>query len=404
MALLAGLRLPRPDRSNAGMWAIAGGHALNHTTLAAFSLLLPFIARDLGLSFSQVGLLVSVRQFMSVVVNIPAGVLVDVMGQRDRFMAVSLVGALLPYLIVALAPTLPVMVACMAVVGAAMFLWHPAAITTLSVLYPDRRGYGLALHEVGANAGMTLAPLAAGFLVATLTWRGVLVANVAAGLPLALFLLAVIARLQPAEGAGGQPARTLRGYAGNLRAMLRNPSFVVLAAVSGIRSMTQSGLSTFLPLYLVYTLGVPAPLLGVYLTILQVSGMVATPLSGTLSDRYGPKRVATAGMLVTSLVVLAVIAVRSATTFVAVLAPLGFFVYSMRPAIFRWALGVVPRDAEGATVGALFTAQALFSTFTPVLGGALADGYGLEAVFYFIAGTVLVANVATAMVPDLRRQ
>jgi FSR family fosmidomycin resistance protein-like MFS transporter len=403
VALLAGLRLPRPDRSNVGMWAIAGGHALNHTTLAAFSLLLPFIARHLGLSFSQVGLLVSVRQFMSVVVNIPAGVLVDVVGQRERLMAVSLLGALLPYLVVALAPTLPVMAACMAVVGAAMFLWHPAAITTLSALYPDRRGYGLALHEVGANTGMTLAPLAAGFLVTALTWRGVLVANVALGLPLALLLLTVIARLQPADGAAGQPVRTIRGYAGNLRAMLRNTSFVVLAAVSGIRSMTQSGLSTFLPLYLVYTLRAPAPLLGVYLTIMQVSGMIATPLSGTLSDRYGPKRVATAGMLVTSLVVLAVIAVRSATAFVAVLAPLGFFVYSMRPAIFRWALGVVPRDAEGATVGALFTAQALFSTFTPILGGALADRYGLEAVFFFIAGTVLVANLATAMVPDLRR-
>jgi MFS family permease len=318
-------------------------------------------------------------------------------------MAASLLGALLPYLVVALAPTLPVMAACMAAVGAAMFLWHPAAITTLSVLYPHRRGYGLALHEVGANAGMTLAPLAAGFLVATLTWRGVLVANVALGLPLALFLLTVIARLHPGDGTVDPPARTIRSYAGNLRAVLRNPSFVVLAAVSGIRSMTQSGLSTFLPLYLVYTLGVPAPLLGVYLTVLQVSGMVATPLSGTLSDRYGPKRVATAGMLVTSLVVLAAIAVRSAAAFVAVLAPLGFFVYSMRPAIFRWALGVVPRDAEGATVGALFTAQALFSTFTPVLGGALADRYGLEAVFYFIAATVLVANVATAMVPDLRR-
>lgn len=403
MALLAGLRLPRPDRSNVGMWAIAGGHALNHTTLAAFSLLLPFIARDLGLSFSQVGLLVSVRQFMSVVVNIPAGVLVDVVGQRERLMAVSLLGALLPYLVVALAPTLPVMAACMAVVGAAMFLWHPAAITTLSALYPDRRGYGLALHEVGANMGMTFAPLAAGFLVTALTWRGVLVANVALGLPLGLLLLTVIARLQPADGAAGQPARTIRGYAGHLRAMLHNTSFVVLAAVSGIRSMTQSGLSTFLPLYLVYTLRAPAPLLGVYLTIMQVSGMIATPLSGTLSDRYGPKRVATAGMLVTSLVVLAVIAVRSATAFVAVLAPLGFFVYSMRPAIFRWALGVVPRDAEGATVGALFTAQALFSTFTPILGGALADRYGLEAVFFFIAGTVLVANLATAMVPDLRR-
>ena len=45
----------------------------------------------------------------------------------------------------------------------------------------------------------------------------------------------------------------------------------------------------------------------------------------------------------------------------------------------------------------------MFSTLMPLVGGYIADRYGLLAVFYFIAGTVLVANLAVFAVPDLRR-
>jgi nitrate/nitrite transporter NarK len=39
------------------------------------------------------------------------------------------------------------------------------------------------------------------------------------------------------------------------------------------------------------------------------------------------------------------------------------------------------------------------ATLMPLIGGALADRYGLIAVFYFLAASVLVANVLTLFVP-----
>ena len=54
-------------------------------------------------------------------------------------------------------------------------------------------------------------------------------------------------------------------------------------------------------------------------------------------------------------------------------------------------------------MGTLFTTQALFSTLMPLIGGVMADRVGLIAVFYLIAASLVVGNLAMLAVPDLRR-
>ncbi len=395
--------VPKPDRTNAGMWAIGAGHAMTHAYSAAFYLLLPFLAKDLGLTYSQVGLIISVRQLMSTVVNLPAGVVVDTVGRRSLFMSLALAWAAVPYLFIGVTSSYTVILVSMGVVGIGSFLWHPAAITAISEMYPTRRGYGLALHELGANLGDTLTPLVAGFLLAAFNWRSVLLVIVAAGLLLTLVIMQMMNHAHRQRSAPSLRALALTDYVKGLRVVVRNGHLLVLAMVSGVRAMTQIGLSTFLPLYLSYELHVPAALLGLYLAVVQASGMVATPIAGTLSDRLGPKRIATAGMFTTSVVILGFAALNLGSAFVAALALLGFFVYSMRPAIFRWAIAVVPREYEGAAVGMLFTTQALLPTAMPLVGGYLGDRYGLLSIFYMIAGTMLVANLALLFVPDVQR-
>jgi FSR family fosmidomycin resistance protein-like MFS transporter len=396
-------RLPRPDRSNAGMWAIGAGHAMTHAYSAAWYLLVPFVARDLGLSYSQIGLLFAVRQFMSTVVNIPAGVIVDTLGRRDLFMALALLGSALPYLLISLTSSYWLIVVCVGLAGLASFLWHPAAITSISEMYPARRGYGIAIHELGANLGDTVMPLLTGLMLGYLTWRQVIDVNIVAGVLIAVFMLRVIARVRRRTVEPVARKAPAGDYLAGLRLLMRNTNLMLLALVSGIRSFSQQGLHTFLPLYLINQLRISAVVVGVYLSVVQVSGMIATPISGTLSDRIGPKRVATVGMFSTSLAVIGFALLDLGAAFVAALAVVGFFLYSMRPAVFRWAIGSVPREYEGTTVGALFTTQAAFSTFMPLLGGWVADRYGLIYVFYIIAGALVIANLMTLAVPDLKK-
>jgi len=400
---LSWLRISRPDTANAGMWAIGAGHALTHTYTAALALLLPFIANDLRLTYSQIGLLIAVRQFMSAVVNLPAGMLVDTIGRRHLFMTIALLGMAVLYFLLSTTSTFWIMVVCVALGGFGSFLWHPAAISSISDMYPTRRGYGLAMHELGANVGDTLMPVLTGALLGLLTWRQVITLNVAIGVLFGILVLRVIAHARRRAPQGATRTLSPSGYLSGLRALTRNTNLMILAVVSGIRSFTQQGLQSFLPLYLVNELKHPAVVVGAYLSVVQLSGMVATPIAGSLSDRIGPKRVAAVGMLTTSLALAGFAAIDLGSAFVGALALVGFFTYSMRPALFRWAIGVAPRQYEGTTVGALFTTQARFSTMMPLVGGAIADRVGLIAVFYLIAVALVIGNLVVLMVPDLKR-
>src|SRR5438046_1493843 len=277
-------RVLRPDPSNAGMWAIVAGHAVTHAYAAALYLLLPFIAKHLGLTYSQIGFLLAVRQFMSTVVNLPAGIIVDTLGRRNMFMGISLLGMAVPYLAISATSAFWVLALCMALLGVASFLWHPAAITSISEMYPASRGYGLAIHELGANLGDTLMPLLTGVLLGYLTWRQVMSATVAAGVVLGVIALQTVIRVRRrVEPAANAPPAA--GYLTGLRTLLRNTNLMILALVSGIRSFTQKGLQSFLPLYLVNDLKISAVVVGFYIAVVQVSGIVATPIAGTLSDR-----------------------------------------------------------------------------------------------------------------------
>src|SRR2546427_5354527 len=74
-----------PRGSYREMWLITLGHSLTHWYPATFYLLLPIIGKELGLSYSQIGLIMTCQYIAGAVANIPGGVLVDTVGRAlDR--------------------------------------------------------------------------------------------------------------------------------------------------------------------------------------------------------------------------------------------------------------------------------------------------------------------------------
>lgn len=403
------LQHPSPAAPPAGtskeLWLITLGHALTHWYPATFFLLLPIIGNELGLSFSQIGLIMTCQYIAGAVANVPGGVLVDTVGRKGLLMGVSLFWVGFPYLLMGFTHSYLMLLGCVVLVGVGNSLWHPTAIPTLAQRFPARKGFVLSLHGMGGNVGDALAPLVVGALLAVFTWREVVALNVLPGLVMSVLILAMLgtlslgSRARKAASSGAREGQSWASYRQGLRDLMRNRSLVLLSTSGAFRSMTQNALLTFLPLYLARELGYSTMAVGLALFLLQAAGFAASPVAGHLSDRVGRRSVLTGTMVMVAVVLVAMAFAGQSAFFVLLVAALGFFLYAIRPVIQAWTLEVTPKHMGGSSIGVLFGAQSLGSSVAPLIGGLIADRWGLPATFHFLAATIVCASVLVLWTP-----
>jgi MFS transporter, FSR family, fosmidomycin resistance protein len=193
---------------------------------------------------------------------------------------------------------------------------------------------------------------------------------------------------------------SIKEYLTGMKGMAQNPSILLLVLVAGMRSMTQQGLHTFLPIYLTHDLGLSSAMAGLYLSITQTAGMIGTPIAGSISDRSGRKRVLTAGLFSTSIVLFVLAYFQMTWLFITGLAVLGFFLYAVRPVIWAWVLDLSPKELGGSMVSFFSGSQSLLSSLSPLICGFIADRWGILTAFYFLAATVLLANIVVLAIRE----
>jgi MFS family permease len=386
------------------MWLISLGHSLTHWYPATFYLLLPLIGKELGLSYAEIGFIMTAQHAVGALTNIPGGVIVDSIGYKGRLMAISLFWVGFPYLLVAFTHSYWMLLGCMVLIGIGNNLWHPAAISTLGMRYPDRKGFALSIHGMGGNFGEALAPLLIGALLALYSWRTVVMVNLVPGVALGALLLIYLGsmKLYAQEEAAKRTTEkwTLAAYIAQVKPLAANRAIVMIAACSFFRSGAQSALLTFLPLYLANTMGFSPTAVGFSLFLLQAVAFASAPLAGYVSDRMGRKSVLGGAMFATAIVMALMAFAADSTWVIFLVALLGFFMYATRPVIQAWSLEAAPTTLAGTVVGIMFGIQALGSAISPSVGGIIADTYSLSATFYFLTAMIVLGNVLVLFIPD----
>jgi len=394
------------SRSFKDVWLISAGHAFTHWYTATFYLLLPLIGRELGLSFTEIGLIMTTQHVVGALSNLPGGMVVDMVGKKGYLMATSLFWVGFPYALMSLTHSYWMLLVCVTLVGIGNNLWHPAAITTLAYRYPERKGLVISVHGMGGNVADGLAPLVVGALLAWFTWRTVVVINVVPGLVMAAMILVMLGAFTMSSShdhvnAGGR-SRSVRDYLKDVVSLLHNRALMLVSVGSAFRTMTQTGLLTFLPVYLAYELDYSPFIVGVCMSAMQVAGFAASPIGGHLSDKMGRKRIVMASMVLTCVMIVFMALAGKSVTFVLFIALVGFFLYAMRPVLQAWAVEATPRELAGSGVGLQFGIQHIGASIAPALFGMIADAYDIYTGFYFLAGTILLANLLIVFMPNER--
>ncbi len=170
--LHAALPDPTPLKQDAAVIGLVGlAHATSHFSHLLLAPLFPMFMKDFGLSFSDVGLLMSIFFIISGSGQAVAGFVVDRVGARPvLFGAISLF--LAASLVASMVTSYWGLVAVAVLAGAGNAPFHPADFTILNQrVSAARLGHAFSAHGLTGNLGWALAPV---FLVGITTladWR-----------------------------------------------------------------------------------------------------------------------------------------------------------------------------------------------------------------------------------------
>jgi MFS family permease len=386
-------------KATAMILLISFAHGTTHFAGQGFYNLIPYIQQDLGLTFTQAGIFGFIAQISGIAANLFGAPLVDMTGKRMMCMVVVLAICAAGFFAIGFATTYIFICVMLVITGTCISMWHPPAISYLSGEFANRRGFAIAMHGTGASLGDTLAPLAVGAVMLLVPWRETTAVLAAPMLVLSVFMALTMLGRDTTSGGKAKRGISFKDYAAGIKDMVRQPAVAGLCLVAGLRSVAQVGLTLFLPLYLVTELGFDPLKTGFAMTALFIGGIIAAPIMGVVSDRIGRRPVVMAGVGATTVVIIALTFVTDPIIFVSIVSILGFVLFAIRPVMHSWLMDITPPEMGGSATGLMFSTQYVFAMFMSLGGGILADLYGLIAVFYLLAGSMLLANIAVALMP-----
>jgi EmrB/QacA subfamily drug resistance transporter len=308
--------------------------------LSAVNVAIPRIAADLHADAMQMSWVPTAYLLTSAALLLPIGKLADMFG-RKRLFLIGLTLVTIASMLASLSQSMEMLLACRVLqgIGASMLFGTGVAILT-SVIPAERRGAAIGFSVSAVYFGLTFGPLLGGWATHYLSWRSVFLVHV----PLALINLFIVATVLRGEWKNEQKQKfdfpgalfyttsitglmygvsrlpdeggivlTVAGIAGIAAFMrferrLESPLFDVHLFFSN-RVFTFSFLaalvvysSTFatsylLSLYLQYLKGMEPDAAGLVLISQPLVMALCSPLMGRLSDRYEPRWIASAGLV-----------------------------------------------------------------------------------------------------------
>jgi MFS family permease len=362
-------------------------HAIKHLyNSGQGSLIMPEIKLGLGLNRAQFGSLATSSAIAWWSSTMFAGYLGDRFSNRAGMMlamAMALMGG--AFFLIGIAPGYKTMLVVMFLAGIGPSMFHPPALGELSRRFPDRRGFAVSLHGMGANIGEVLGAPAVAGLLTFMMWRDIMKTSLGP----ALLVAAAVWLLMPSRKAAiEEVVVSTRSYFGALASLLHNRVLLLLIVATALRSIGEGGVGGFLSLYMREDLEYTATRVALILSLAQAAGIVSQPIMGILSDRVGRKPVLVTG---TGLVMLSAFALSVARPgiqlFLAVLVR-GAFSFSLHHIFVAAALDAA-RGVAQSTVVSLIYGAGFLGTFSPFIAGLISDKWGIHSAFVY-GGVMLI--------------
>lgn len=379
---------------------VVAGHAVKHIYNSALqATLLPEIGVSLGLTGAQFGALSTAGRVTSGFTTMGAGYLGDRFANKSGLiLAASLIILGGSYFLLGYAGSYWTLFAVMLAVGIGPSLYHPPAIASLSRKFPDKRGFAISLHGTGGSVGNLIGPvftgaLLAGTLVIVLSWQNILRYSLIPALFFA-FMIYMMMRNIPTDDEGTKSAGA---YFSGLLQLLKKRLMLALVLLTALRSMGQTAVTAFLPLYLRADLDYSPLIVGLYMSSAQIAGIGAQPLMGYLSDKFGRKVVLVPALAALGIIYMALKFADPGIQLILVILAMGAFLYSLHSIFIAAAIDVAQGENQSTVVSLIYGAG-FFGTFSPFVAGIIADKTDITNTFIYAGAVVILSAVIFALI------
>ena len=363
-------------------------HILNDGWLASLPLLLPFIRRDLDLSFSEIGFLTSIASLASVALALPSASLSNRFG-GFRMLRFALVIYSFSFLITSGANSFAGFILAFTVGSIGFGMFHPISLS-LVARSSSKSGLGKAMGNftaigdigrIGVSACVTA-------MAAMCSWR--ITARLFGIIPIVLMLAyTALTRNEAFKREAGPRAKKTRG-------LLCNARLIQAIACSFIDSLASSSLFVFIPFRYMHR-GASTALLGSLSGAFFVGNMLGKVVFGKIADIFESRTVFICSELVMAGLLVALSATTSVPAMAAISIALGAVTKGTVPVVNTFlATSFDDERLLDKAFGIASLVNGVASAAAPLLFGFITDRLGILRVFHTSAFLALLATLPVA--------
>jgi MFS family permease len=380
----------RTQRTTLG--AACAVHFVHDGISDALYILLPAWSQAFGLSYAQVGVLRTAYSASLALLQMPAGVLAERIGERGLLAAGTILAGA-AFTLLATSQSYFLLGILLLVAGVGSAVQHPLASVIISRTYAAAsRRAALGVYNFAGDLGKMTVAASVGLAVALVGWRstvlfyGLIVAVVGA----ASFFIFRRLMPSPAAGAAAPAATRTRGWG-----FVNARGFALLGSIHVFDSACRTGLLTFLPFLLIAKGATPASI-GFGLALIFVGGAAGKLVCGVMAERIGILRTVIVTELATGLMIALVIVLPLAWQ-MALLAPLGVALNGTSSVLYGTVAEFVRDDRQARSFGLFYTLGSCASASSPLVFGIVSDSAGVSIALYAIAALALATLPLAAL-------
>ncbi|MGY4386566.1 FSR family fosmidomycin resistance protein-like MFS transporter [Pedobacter sp. UYP24] len=379
------------------LFALSFSHLLNDTIQSLIPAIYPIVKETYHLTFAQIGLITLSFQMAASLFQPFVGLYTDKKPQPYS-LAVGMGFTLVGLILLSLSTGFYMMLGSVALVGTGSSVFHPEASRMASAASGGKRGLAQSIFQLGGNAGSSIGPLLAAWIIVpngqvSIIWFSAIAL-------LAIFILSRVGNwykshlviLKAGKGIKGQIAEN------NIPRKKVIFSVVILLILVFSKYFYMASLTSYFTFYVIDKFHVSVQSSQIYLFVFLVSVAAGTLIGGPIGDRFGRKYVIWFSILGTAPFALLLPYANLFWTGVLVV-PIGMILASAFSAILVYAQELIPGKV-GLVSGLFFGFAFGMGGIGSAILGKVADTTSIEYVFHICSFLPLI-GILTAFLPNI---